>query len=211
MEENEQQCKDPHLVETFGKLTALEDGAYDVIDVSLDIETLSLKPNAVVLSIGACTVDKDFHGYLLQEPQIFKRRDVDPETVEWHRNDHLTLFTAQTTQCSLRGLSPAVVLESLYAWFAALQLQHCGNEIQIWMNSPSFDGVILQNLANDFATPLPWTFRQERDLRTLKKLALVLEPDLMDAIQPNNNAHDALADAQHQLKIISHCKTILGL
>lgn len=206
MEENEQQCDDPHAVETFGPLA----NAAPSVDVSLDIETLSLKPNAVVMSIGACTADKGFHCYLLQEPQIFKRRDVDPETIEWHRNDHLALFTTQTTQCSLRGLSPAVALETLCAWFAALQTQHEGNEIQVWMNSPSFDGVILQDLANDFATPLPWTFRQERDLRTLKALASQCCDGQVILPDKPNNAHDALADAKYQLEVISRCKTILN-
>lgn len=58
------------------------------IHVSLDFETLSLKPDAVLLSIGACTFDTETgevgnEFYLAIDPRTQHQRHISADTVLW--------------------------------------------------------------------------------------------------------------------------------
>lgn len=194
--------------ETFGKL---EDGTYDVIDVSLDIETYSLQPNAAVISIGCCTHDEQFEVYFSRDSQMRFDRNFDEETIKWHLDNHSELYLEMQHKVQTVGGAISTGLIELNHWF---RNRVCGNvapAIQVWMNSPSFDSVILNDMAKQIGTELPWSYREERDLRTLKAMAKTRNADEYALLpSPPDNAHDALADAKYQLEIISRCKTILN-
>ncbi len=189
----------------------------DVIDVSLDIETLALDSKAMVISIGACTHDSEFHCYLDFASQFALKRSFNGDTFSWHLKNHAALFIFQLQKMSTEGLPANEALIKLGNWFS---IDVCGGATpatQVWMNSPSFDSVILKSLSQKVGavlqvhTTLPWLYKEERDLRTLKAMAKarnLTEYELLPP--PPNNVHDALVDAKYQLEIISRCKTILN-
>lgn len=187
----------------------------DSIDVSLDIETYSLDiPNAAVISIAACTHDAGFEVYLERKEQLELGRHFDPETLEWHQEIHpMWLKQALRRTAPGVGLYAHGGLERLHWWVSnTVRTNEPADEpIHVWMKTPRFDAGILEHLAKQADTELPWTFRDECDLRTLTILARSRNSDEY-ALLPKkpDNAHDALVDAKYQLEIISRCKTILN-
>lgn len=185
----------------------------DVIDVSLDIETLDLTESAIVLQIAACTYDSEFNLYLHMLDQAGKRT-FDPGTLLWHVEDHPQLFLDLVTHAEREGQSVDFVFDQLRIWFDEVETANPDSELVVWMNSPSFDGAILKHMANQFEEVLPWTYRQERDLRTLKDMAKRRNAEqfekLDQIVPPLPEAHNAIADATYQLNVIGFCKTILN-
>ena len=189
------------VVETFGPLEP-------IVDVSLDIETMARDPKAIVISIGACTQDAHFHCYLNFKEQLALNRLLEADTLAWHMENHSDLFTQQLVAILRVDEILFNIFKGLKRWFIHNNLME--TNCQVWMNSPSFDSVILSNLAEQANFPLPWIYKQERDLRTLKALAEDKAPYKYAHLpNPPDNAHDALVDAKYQLEIISQCKRIL--
>lgn len=179
-----------------------------MIDVSVDIETLSLKPNAVVLSVGMTSTmaSSAYSRSLDLHSQLEKSRHVGGDEVAWHLQEHMDMFIRDLQDCNKHF--------AVKKFFAEFQ-QHFDNtvghnEFEVWMRDPDFDHVILQSLADDFGCQLPWTFRQTRSVRTIISLAR----QKMDSYEIGlpaypDNAHDALVDATYQLEIVNRCKHIL--
>lgn len=187
-----------------------EQELYDpIIDVSLDVETLALDPKAIVISVGACTATAEFHIFLSMNVQVAMERSIDGETLKWHMENHIQLYVKQLIAMQDDGLHPMDMFGKLREW---LHTAGCvDNNYLVWMNSPAFDSVILASLAKQTGASLPWEFRQERDLRTLKSLAKLKDFDAFAELpSPSDNAHDALIDARYQLEIITLCKAILA-
>ena len=191
------------VVETFGPLEP-------IVDVSLDIETMARDPKAIVISIGVCTHKARFHCYLNFEEQLKLDRLLEADTLAWHMQNHSALFISQFAEVLKVTEKLFNTFHELKRWFIHNNLME--NNCQVWMNSPSFDSVILSDLAEQANTELPWIYKQERDLRTLKALAKCRFPQAYAKLPSKpNNAHDALADAQYQLKIINDCEDILAV
>ena len=184
-------------------------------NVMIDIETLSLKPNAAVISIGvaAFSIEEgvtDSSEWKLKLSNVYGH--IDPDTVDWwmHQSDAAREDTFGGT---LRH-SPFSAATGLRDFLAA----HGGKDALIWANSPSFDLVILRNWWENMPagrahptigdTPWPVSYRNERDFRTLVNLALDLDIDVSDCWL--DTAHSAVGDACNQAravaKIMRHLK-----
>lgn len=204
---------------SFGELVAkhVEENAatFDEINVSIDIETTSENiPNAAVLSIGVVADNgTQMHEYLNIEEQFLQlNRTASGKCLEfWLKDENIQLFKTHVTY-ALQGHYAQSMLDRLQHYFKELYMQVDANsKINVWMNSPSFDGVILLDLAHQFNRELPWSFRQERDVRTIKKLVQSREDsDNLHWPAYPDNAHDALVDARYQLEVVHFCKTILN-
>lgn len=70
---------------------------------------------------------------------------------------------------------------------------------RVWGNGSSFDLAMLQYAARKMGTVTPWSYRTERDMRTLVELC----PDGM-YVKPKIK-HDALEDAIAQSKTVINC------
>jgi hypothetical protein len=158
--------------------------------ISLDIETLSLKTNARVLQVGFCLINlttgaKSWQTSLSLGMDQQEIRDVDPGTVAWWNDqDHFVMMSV---------LYPAgvVTVKAIHAALSTI----CQPGRAIWANSPSFDCVILRSLFEDCSLEAPWSFRDERCLRTMSKY---LDPNGKLKPPVNLRAHDALSDAEWQ-------------
>jgi len=170
--------------------------------VSLDIETLSTHKDAVILSIGACTVSLDgssertFSVNLDVQSQIDAGRHVSADTLKW--------WMAKEGQAQLdafigEDVPPAVAIEMLRGWLKSEGYP------PVYTKGPAFDGAIIESLAESFGVEPPIPYRKHRDLRTLEDvLATLCEFDeprerrlcaLKDRAYHNITVHNALADA----------------
>jgi hypothetical protein len=161
------------------------------MDVMLDLETLSTRPESVILTIGAVKFDpwKDdvdaesglYHRVDVDQ-QLALGRHVQEETVQWWANQPAEVFE------EAMGETGRVDLETMCADLNRF-LVGVNN---IWCQGPAFDIVILENLYRQLVKPTPWQFWQIRDSRTL--FGVHGDPREKD----RKAAHNALMDCYYQ-------------
>ena len=142
--------------------------------VMIDIETLGLEPGAALLSIGAVKFGADGLG------DEFYR-----ETLDWHLSDCGTFVGRTLTD----GVELATALKDFYVWTE--------NADEYWANSPKFDMTMLETAADAVDVAAPWEYYELRDVRTVKNLPGVDEPEF------NGTEHHALDDAKHQARLVA--------
>lgn len=131
----------------------------------LDLETLSTRPDATILTFGACK----FNPYRQQEihqgvyfrlnvdEQIALGRHVDNNTVEWWAQQ------AEDVRNEAFDEENRISLEQ----FTSELNRFIVGARHIWAQGPVFDIVILENLYRQLDKPAPWQYWQIRDSRTL--------------------------------------------
>jgi len=169
----------------------------------IDIETLSTKPNALVLSVGICNANGNGDQiYLPKNPQINSGRHVMQETINWWRKPERAEYYNKLNDECYKAWMDDVMIQHAHKLIHNFFMLHDDCEIEdreVWMNSPAFDGVILETLFDQFDLDVPWHYRNLRDFRTLKMLALQKNPELVLPETPKN-LHDALVDCQWQME-----------
>ena len=149
----------------------------DDIHVMVDIETLSTRTNAVVLSIGAVKFDyfdsniSSF--YLILDGTGQEHRHISPETEKWWESqggEAQEVFDAENKI----GTYQACVEFSKFL----------GDADYVWAKSPSFDLAILKSLFEDLGIVWPVPYYREADVRT----ANLLFPETVSKVKPNHNA-----------------------
>ena len=162
--------------------------------IVLDLETLGTNRNAPILSVGMVVISdleiKTTYYVVLdviEQEQLFGRK-ADADTEKWWREQLETK-------------------EGKFAWDAATDEPESVHEglrdvcdifaenatHEVWGNSNTFDNEILRSLME--AANLPtWSFRKDRDFRTLKELykEKVPEPEFQGF------RHVAIVDALHE-------------
>ncbi len=166
------------------------------LNVLVDLETLSLRKDAVILSIGAVAFTKDGitdQFYINIDPKSCEKHGLrtDAGTAEWWTNT--ALKSPDTYKALLhRRVSLPCALELFDVWYQGFQFYPSG----IWGNSPSFDLDIFANAFNVVGREKPWSFGYERDFRTIRNLASS-KPDVQNA-----DWHNALADARYEAEML---------
>lgn len=163
--------------------------------IIIDLETLSERATAAVVSLGAVALDHNlrivatFHTPIDAGMQSARHRC--PRTIEWWRSQSLAAQGA-----SLRAIGPLSPRRALQE-FVVFVGQHADTkDVRLWGNGSGFDCSILEDLYNDHQIATPWHHRNERDLRTL----LELYPQAQDVGVFEGEKHNALDDAMHEAK-----------
>jgi hypothetical protein len=174
------------------------------MDVMLDIETLSTRPESVVLTLGAVkfdpwgnevAMDSGLYIRLDVDQQLALDRHVQPETVEWWGKQ------AEEVREEALGEHERTSLED-----TAAQLNRFLVGVDnIWCQGPAFDIVILENLYRQLGRPTPWQFWQIRDSRTL--FGVHGDPREKGAA----GAHNALIDCYYQARAVQQVYTQVGV
>jgi len=178
-------------------------------DLSIDIETLSLKPNATILSIGAVLFDP-LTGETGAELHIAcasaQGRDVDTSVLDWWAAPKQKAAKAELAAFLKREpYRLDLALEKLARFIERHQPKH------IWGNSPSFDLAILADAYRQYGMPVPWPFWIERDCRTLLNACRQISGiDLKKQVETAGTAHSALADAVYQARYVSAAHRLLS-
>lgn len=166
-------------------------------DYSIDLETLSTRYDAPILSIGVaqfCRATGKIGVTFYREVKIdsaIQYGVVNGGTIAWWMNQSdaaKRIFQSEDKKVTLpqalldlnKFLSPASV---------------------VWGNGASMDITILEHAIAKMGTKVPWDFWNIRDMRTVVDIASYRKGDVaFDGV-----AHNALDDAKHQAKVISHC------
>lgn len=157
----------------------------------LDLETLSTRPNAVILSLGAVKFDPFSERIDIDEgldlrvdvdEQSALGRDIQEETVAW--------WEKQPPEVQDAAFNPDGRIK-LAGFIKTLNKFLVGAD-NIWCQGPAFDIVILEDLYRQLGIPTPWQFWQISDSRTLFKT----HGDPRD--KNRKGAHNALMDCVYQ-------------
>lgn len=185
----------------------------------LDIETLSTKPNAVVLSIGAVEFNPETGDIIREFYQELDLQDqpdrhIDISTIQWwadrckENESNLDLLAKP----KLQRLSTLMVLgmldtfinepqsEDLFGYKPrCIELERDEFNVAVWACDPDFDIAILNNLYESVYLRCPWRYNEPKSVRTIRLLAEMKGIEL-----PKSKAsHNALEDCIRQVKEVS--------
>ena len=154
----------------------------------VDLETIAVTPNAVVLSLGAVQFNPYGNGYsetlymrIDIDDQDKLQREIDPNTLDWWAKQDPKVMEEAFNPADRVPLIEAVDRFHKFAWGCDA----------FWAHGAVFDITILENLYRQVEKPVPWQYWQIRDTRTLFDLGW--DPDM-----PKGGLHDALQDAIRQ-------------
>lgn len=136
----------------------------------IDIETLSKRPNATILSIAAVRFDP-FAGVQVNIPDediytvkcnINQNREIDPDTLTWWMGQ-----SEDARDAVFGGLTALRIALSGLSQF----LTDREGELIVWSQGPAFDIVILEDAYRQVGLSHPWLYNNVRDTRTVYQLA----------------------------------------
>jgi exodeoxyribonuclease VIII len=165
-------------------------------NIMLDLETMSTKNNAVIVSIGAVFFDKrelgdEFYIVLDVREQQQMGRHISADTMRW--------WLDQSAEARSVFKESGVAAAKGLLMFNEFVSKSSGRPI-MWGNGSDFDNAILGSLHDDLGMPRPWSFSDNRCYRTLKNV-----------VQPVGNLpiragtyHNALDDAKYQAECAGH-------
>ncbi len=169
--------------------------------VMVDLESLSVKPTATVLSISAVAfnpleVTKDFSNNpkldLLLDIETQAHRHVQDETLAWWTRQD------QKVQDKMFGTENRISVEVALKQFSKFVWQ----KNQLWAQGVTFDIVVLENLLEEYKMATPWPYHIVRDSRTLL--------DLVD-IPKEPVSHDSIEDCFVQIRAVQKALQILNV
>lgn len=180
-------------------------------DIMLDLETLSLHPEATVVSIAAVQfnrktgeVGEEFEVSLDIMTQMINGAKVDQSTLDW--------WTKQDTQAK-HSLVSAVVERPIDACAQlALWIQENVKDLSntnLWGNGVTADNTWLRNLFTRHSDiPFPIPYWCDTDVRTLVNLENYDEVKKR-AGKFEGTKHSAIDDCKHQIKLVHQAYLLL--
>jgi hypothetical protein len=174
------------------------------MDIMLDIETLSTRPESVILTLGAVkfspygddvNTESGLYIRVDVDEQLETGRHVQQETVDWWGKQTDDVREEALGEHDRTGLNE--FLDQLNRFLVGADA--------IWCQGPAFDIVILENLYRQMKRPTPWQFWQVRDSRTL----FGVHGDPRD--KNRHGAHNALIDCYYQARAVQHIYKTVGV
>lgn len=181
------------------------------LEVMLDLETLSIQPDAAIISIGAVKFNPCGIIGQLGDPKDTNYRPfyavldlhsvvtehgfrADGQTIKWWMSDKVSQ-EARAPFNSVETVPLEVALSSFWEWFGP-------ESMPTWGNGANFDNVILRSAFDKLHGTCPFKFYHDRCFRTVKSLYPGVE-----YVKPTL-AHHALSDAEaqaiHLQKLFNH-------
>ncbi len=170
---------------------------------TIDLETIDVRPQATVLSLGAVKFNPfsadDPHSEMYIKVNIDSQnnlgRTVSDSTLEWWSKQDPKIMEEAFDQ------TDAISVEDAYTQIAKFAV----GVDTFWGQGYGFDYTILEDMFRSINKPIPWNFWQILDSRTLFRIC---NEDPRKKIQ--NDLHNALADAYYQSKAIQIAYAELG-
>ncbi|CAI0889054.1 3'-5' exonuclease [Serratia proteamaculans] len=178
----------------------------------IDLETLGVTSTAPIVSIGAvffdlntASIGETFYQAITLESAMV-HGTVEVPTLRWW-------FSQSSKAKSVFSDSDAIDLpEALDAFTEFVTVHSDTADFEVWGNGASFDNAILANCYARLSKPLPWKFRNDRDVRTMVSLCKRLKGvDPIPLVSRKGIHHNSLDDASFQaLYLISAFKLLRG-
>ena len=184
----------------------------------IDLETLGTITEAPVISIGACFftetgIEEKFYAVLNVSEQIDSgKRKVDGATIKWWMGQEGAAKKVFKDDIGVQVCTPASASQYIgslnYKSFHNVNKQilsefvlFCNRYGEMtckpWGNGSVFDITILESILRDYELPIPWKFRNIRDLRTFKEYVY----DGAGMVFAGTS-HNALDDAVNQAAVV---------
>ena len=185
-----------------------------LINIALDLETLSTREDAAIIQIGACipTFDRkyvplglscEFETTIRFEDCIDPKYNfhLDPNIMEWWEKQNpkvrAYVFSGQNTYPD--------AFHQFKFWIDSIKSG--GADVAIWGNGSDFDNKLLSYSLDSLGFHGVWSFRNNRDLRTLKAMHPVdIAEDPIHEVK-----HTAIGDARYEARLLNAAKIIHGL
>jgi len=177
----------------------------EFLDIMLDLETMSTKPNASIVAIGAVVMDfktgkchETFYNIVDLKTSVMTGGHLDPETIKWW------LTQGELARSIFKDVG-LTLKESLEAFGNFVSFQNTNRRVRVWGNGASFDCVILREAYSSLGLALPWRWWDDMCFRTVKNLnPSVLPPERTGT--HHNALDDAIYQAQHLISIMKEMK-----
>lgn len=188
--------------------------------ISIDIETPATSPSSAIVQIGVAVMDHKGEIFNhkgrnfkidITEYDSYPQFDVSIGTMMWWATQDQEAFREAFGVYNPSGMNGVNEDRNSLALTMQLLCEHIRSiegKIRVWAKPPSFDLVIIQHALKVTGYKCPWSFRDERCLRTL--LDLTPRDASIHGMPFEGAKHDAYADAVHQLKQIRACLTVAG-
>jgi len=164
-------------------------------DIMIDIETLDIRPTAVILSVAAVAFNRSDENYNIEpfdvkidslDQDASYQRTIDPDTEKWwEQQTEIARDAAFNGQITLR--------HALHKLTFFIRNNTNIETVRVWAKSPGFDLAIIKNALEYFKYNTPWQYQNERDVRTY----IADSPEVRE-LKRNNVEHVAVSDAIYQ-------------
>lgn len=177
-------------------------------DLMIDLETLDTTVTAKILSVGLCFFDiATGEVYRTWEMPVSligqEQRTMSDSTFRWwmgqsdEARDRVFAEESHRLKHLLTTISDHVKVML--------------PDIRVWGNGATFDVSILEHAFNEYGIPVPWDFRNVRDMRTLVEVGqLITGTDMRSKVPFEGVKHCAVDDAVWQAKVVSEIWKVLG-
>jgi hypothetical protein len=159
-------------------------------NVMVDLETLGVTSDAVIISIGA--IEFELHGEYLLGKTFYRSVSIDSNLeLKRHISEDTLIWWLQQSTDAQKVFHEAkttllLALRELSDWFP--------RDAMIWSNGASFDIPMIEHAMKDLHIEPPWAHWNSRCMRTLRGL-----PGAKAVEKPSPRiAHNALEDATAQ-------------
>lgn len=169
-------------------------------NIMVDLETMSIKPNAAIVAIGAVKfgaegLGSNFYKIIDLDSSVKAGGHIDPKTIMW--------WMQQSSEARKK-----LTCEDAVSLFSALQdfskFVGAKKEAKIWGNGASFDNVVLATAYDSVNLERPWNFWNDRCYRTMKSVF----GNGIEYVEPEIK-HDALEDAKAQAAHLCKIMTVI--
>lgn len=179
----------------------------NIDDISIDCETLSIKYDAPIISIGAVHFNRTtgklgatFYEEIAIDSALKSGRPLSTTLQWWLTQDSNVRDIFRTPDTQKQSL--ATVLHNFSAWCRGVAV---GGVPRPWARGPAEDIVWLQHAfeVGGHGLAVPWGHTVVRDVRTIVELAQELVGFEPATVPDVGTAHNGLDDAKYQANLIS--------
>lgn len=170
-----------------------------------DLETMGNKPSAPIVAIGAVFFDPqsgelgaEFYVAVNLTSAMEQGAVPDGDTILWWMKQSAE---ARSAICTDDTRHIAEALSELSSFIS--RNSENPRSLKVWGNGANFDNVILRSAYERAGHICPWQFWNDCDVRTIVLLGRQLGFDPKRDMPFDGVAHNALADARHQVKYVS--------
>lgn len=179
----------------------------------IDIETLDTSPTSSVITIGAVKFDLsdlDHETYAPENEDVFYNRISRKSCKKYNLTESQSTLVWWVNRPSEE--KKELFDKTLERYDLPKALKNLSEFIKgckdIWMQSPNFDAVILENAYKLCGIEIPWKFWNLRDTRTIYSL---IDLPAYKLPYKNKNHHNAKHDCITQIRNLLYCMEMIHI
>lgn len=172
--------------------------------IMLDLETMDNGPLSAIVQIGAVqfnpydgSIGKTFETNVDLTSAVLAGATVNQDTMDWWRKQGVE---AQKALCNP---APVNIHKALTTFSMFIDRCACKYGPFVWGNGATFDNVILTSAYQMCGMKRPWTYRNDRDVRTLVALGQMIGYDALKENKRTGTYHRGVDDAKYQAQYVS--------